>query len=62
MNLRFCKKIALLTLCTAMACSAGTAGASDASVVREISWQELDSVQVGNAQDDQAKTGVTLIK
>ena len=61
MNLRFCKKIALLTLCTAMACSAGTAGASDASAVREISWQELDSVQVGNAQDDQAKTGVTVL-
>ena len=52
------KKFFLCMTCFLLMTAAGTANAYD---LKEISLHEFDGVYFGNAQDDNAKTGVTVV-
>ena len=57
MGLGFLKKVGIISL-LAVGISASVA---QASALKEISWKDLEGVQVGNAQDKVAQTGVTVL-
>ena len=57
----FCHAVGVVGLCSMMAFGGTAQAAPGEPLVREIPFDSIEGVSVGNAQDDEAKTGVTVL-